>query len=92
MLFTPAGLDPNGAVSFAAHLTARGDHAAQHRVLIAALEIWPDSAGIRAAVEAMGVAEEERARIVRLGPKYEEQEKAAARAAAKAAKQDDSEA
>ena len=90
-LFAPAGLAADGAVTYAAHLAARGDFDSQHRVLVAGLEIWPDHAGVRAAAEAMGLAEEERARAVRHGPTYEEDEKAEARAAAKAAKQEDEE-
>jgi hypothetical protein len=73
-VFGSGGLDPSGALSYAAHLATRGDAAAQHRVLIAAFEIWPEDANVRAAVEAMGLREEAEAKSKRLGPTYEEKD------------------
>jgi hypothetical protein len=71
-VFGPAGLSAEGTLAYAEHLTARGDHASKHRVIMAALELWPDHAGVREAAEAMGRAEEEEARKKRLGPVYSE--------------------
>jgi hypothetical protein len=73
-LFAPTGLVPEGALAYAAHLRGRGDTAAEHRVLLAAFEIWPDDARIRAAAEAMGLREEAAAQKTRLGPNYEKGE------------------
>lgn len=83
-LFGPAGLVAAGALTYAEHLAARNESEARHRVLIAALELWPQDADVRAATEAMGRDEEEAARKARLGPTPAPPEEKVADADAKA--------
>ncbi len=69
-IFQPEGLSADGVLHYAKHLAGRGDAAAVRRVLMAALELWPEHTGVRAAAERLGEYELSEARRVRLGPTY----------------------
>lgn len=72
-VFGVGGLSPEGVVGYADHLGARGDAAAQRRVILAAIELWPDHAGVRSAAEAFGDLQLGRVGGERLGPRYDEE-------------------
>jgi hypothetical protein len=69
-MFTPDGLVPAGALTYAEHLESRGDAETLRRVALAAVELWPADAGIRAMAQRAGEREETAAKAVRQGPLY----------------------
>jgi hypothetical protein len=69
-MFTPEGLVPAGALSYAAYLEKKGDAATLRRVSLAAVELWPDDAAIREMAQRAGEQEETAAKGVRQGPLY----------------------
>lgn len=71
-IFAPGGLEAAGVLGYARHLAGRGDVAAQRRVLLAAIEIWPDREDVRAASTEFGELEMRRAGEERQGPTYDE--------------------
>lgn len=70
-VFTESGLSAHGTLAYAEYL-AGVDSAAKHRIMVAAVEIWPEHEGIRAAATAMGLAEAAAAAAARQGPRYDE--------------------
>ena len=69
-IFAPDGLAAPAVLGYARHLGDRGDAAAQRRVILAALELWPQDENVRAAATAFGNLEMERAGGERMGPLY----------------------
>ncbi|MCG3135380.1 MAG: hypothetical protein HMLKMBBP_03014 [Planctomycetes bacterium] len=70
-VFGTTGLEPAGALSYAAHL-GNVDPAARRRVLLAAVEIWPKDESVRAAAAEMAESEMAAAAKAKQGPTYAE--------------------
>lgn len=66
------GLVARGVLDLASLQEARGHDDAARRLLMAALEIWPDDEDVRLRVKEMGEREMEQARARRQGPAYDE--------------------
>ncbi len=73
-VFEGETLSPEGVQTYVAHLEERQDDAAAHRLTLAALELWPEHEGTRAAAESRAEAEMAAARAERQGPQYDEDE------------------
>jgi hypothetical protein len=67
-MFTTDGLVPAGALRYAEYLEGKGDADTLRRVSLAAVELWPDDAAIRAMAQRAGEREEAAAKTVRQGP------------------------
>ena len=71
-MFGDDGLNPDGALGLARHLSDESDFQAARRVLVAAVELWPGHEGLRAEAVEQSRAWDEAERVLRQGPRYDE--------------------
>jgi hypothetical protein len=67
-MFTASGLSVDGALTFAAHVERIGDDVTSRRIALAALQLWPENAAVRALAERVGEREHAAAEKTRQGP------------------------
>jgi hypothetical protein len=67
-MFTDSGLSTAGALKFAGHVERIGDADTLRRIAIAALQLWPQDAAVRALAEHVGELEHAAASRSRHGP------------------------
>jgi hypothetical protein len=67
-MFTGSGLSSAGALKFARHVESIGDAATLRRIALAALQLWPEDADVRALAEKVGASEQAAALKARQGP------------------------
>ncbi len=73
-VFAQDGLSTDGVIAYADHQRRAGRGATARRLLLAALELWPENEAVRAGAEALGDSDMDKARTEPQGPIYDDDE------------------